>query len=113
MTVVPDRRRSPRVELMGQVRGEVVSASVPVTVREISLGGMSVETPQPFPIGSVQVFILTLGDGAGVEVHARVVYCRESNPPDSPSSFVTGLQFVDADEAGSPPDVSGLINRLT
>ena len=58
-------------------RGELVSADLPIVVREISLGGMSIETREAFEAGAHD-FVLTLGDGAGVLVLGRVAYSRSS-----------------------------------
>jgi hypothetical protein len=63
-----ERRRAPRVDLVGQLRGELVSVDLPIVVREISLGGMSIETSEAFEIESRHSFVLTLGDGAGVSL---------------------------------------------
>lgn len=104
-----DRRRSPRVELMGRIHGKLVPAGVSITVREISLGGMSVLTNQAFDEGSVLSFMLTLGDGAGVLVATRVVYSRPVDGAEA-GSFVTGLEFVD--EEGEEGGVSGIVDKV-
>ena len=109
MTQGTDRRRSARVELMGRVHGQLTSADLPVNVREISLGGMSIETSQSFEVGSVLNFVLTLGDGAGVLVAGRVVYCRVLDGSD-PGLFVSGLEFVDED--GEDGGVSDLVQKV-
>ena len=103
-----DRRRSPRVELMGRVHGQLISANLPVQVREISLGGMSIETREGFETGSRLNFVLTLGDGAGVLVAGRIVYSRLLDGS-SPAVYVSGLEFVDEDADGG---VSDLVERV-
>lgn len=100
-----DRRRSARVDVLGRVQGQLVSLDVPVFVREISLGGMSVETPRAFDVGSTQQFLLTLGDGARVEVSGRIVYSRPADDLKR-EFFVSGVQFVDDDSA--KPIVDGI-----
>jgi hypothetical protein len=106
-----DRRRSARVEVLGRIQGQVVSLDVPVLVREISLGGMSVETPEAFPVGSVNVFMLTLGDGAGIDVAGRIVYSRPS--ADAHRRFyVSGVQFIDQDDSSPDPSISGLVKQI-
>jgi hypothetical protein len=107
-----ERRRSTRVEVLGRIHGEVIALGTPLEVREISLGGMSVETPKAFPIGAVNDFLLTLGDGAGVEVLGKVVYSRVFDEPDR-RYFVSGIQFIDQDELDPSTPVGGLINRVT
>jgi hypothetical protein len=109
MSQSTDRRRSPRVELMGRVHGQLVSANLPIQVREISLGGMSIETREGFETGSVLNLMLTLGDGAGVLVAARIVYSRFLDGSD-PAMYVSGLEFVDED--GEDGRVSDLVEKV-
>ena len=110
MSSPADRRRSTRVEVLGKIHGQVVSLDVPLEVREISLGGMSIETPKAFTVGAIESFLLTLGDGAGVEVHGRVVYSSAASA-EKPDVFVTGIQFVDDDKITDTP-VGGLIDKI-
>jgi PilZ domain-containing protein len=107
-----DRRRSARVEVLGRIQGQVVSLDVPIQVREISLGGMSVETPEAFPVGSVNVFMLTLGDGAGIDVAGRIVYSRPSADADR-HFFVSGVQFIDQNDSHPETPVGGLVTKVT
>ena len=102
--------------MMGRVRGHSVSLDQPVTVIEMSLGGMSIETTFSFEVGSVHVFRLTLGDGATIEVTARVrvsgrVMHSRSTDNGEQVLYVTGLQFIDDD---SDPDngVGNIIDRV-
>src|SRR5262245_8273664 len=98
MTHTSERRRAPRVDLVGQLHGELVSVDVPILVREISLGGMSIETSTAFNVESRHEFMLTLGDGAGVFVLGRVAYCRRIERPGG-DVFISGIQFLDEDAA--------------
>ena len=101
-----DRRRSPRVEMLGRMQGRTVALGLQVRVREISLGGMSVETEQPLEVGSVHEFSLTLGDGATIELTGRVLRTAQVAREDLPSFFVSGIQFVDDDA-----DVAEIIDK--
>ena len=105
-----ERRRSPRMEMLGRVHGQAVSLDVPLTVREISLGGMSVEAPVPFPIDAIHEFRLTLGDGSTVLLRARVVYCKPARAAHGPS-YVCGMHFVD-DEPVTGQSVTDFIERI-
>jgi len=107
-----ERRTSPRVEVLGKMRGQVVSMDVPVAVREISLGGMSIETQQGFQVGSVQDFYLTLGDGSGVELMGRIVYSRLTTDA-TRNFYVSGIQFVDGHDEQPDHPVDGLIRRVS
>ena len=104
-----DRRRSPRVQLMGRVHGKLIPANLPVHVREISLGGLSIETREGFEAGSVLNFTLTLGDGAGVLVAARIVYSRLIDGSD-PAIYISGLEFVDGESEDG--GVSDLVEKV-
>ena len=111
MTQPTERRRAPRVDLVGQLRGELVSVDLPIVVREISLGGMSIETSQAFDVDSRHSFVLTLGDGAGVFVLGRVAYSRRVDSSASPI-FITGIQFLDDDDSEAAGDVGDLVKKI-
>jgi PilZ domain len=112
-TMTVDRRHSPRIELLGRLHGHSVSLDVAVSVLEISLGGMAIQTGLPFPTGAVQAFRLTLGDDSTVELSGRVMHCRNVASSDAIPSYVTGLQFVDDEPADAGPSVGDLIERIT
>lgn len=106
-----DRRTSPRIEILGRVHGQAVSLGVPVTVREISLGGMAIETPVPFPMDAVHEFRLTLGDSSTVLLRGKVVHCRTAAAASGPPLYLSGLAFVD-DEPVTGQGVGDLIDRI-
>jgi hypothetical protein len=106
-----ERRRSPRVDLVGKLHGEFVSVDLPILVREISLGGMSIETSVQFDIDTRQSFILTLGDGAGVLVKGRIVYSRRVDRG-SGSVYVSGIQFLEDDGSDAGPGIDAIIRRV-
>jgi hypothetical protein len=101
-----DRRRSPRIEILGRLHGHIATLDVPVNVLEMSLGGLSMETSFPFPSGAVHEFRLTLGDGSFVLLQGRIVHSRPKTAADGSSLFVTGVQFVDEDEDAPEGDLS-------
>ena len=103
-----ERRKNPRVQILGKLHGHIVALDVPVTVSEISLGGMRIETDIAFPIGSMHAFQLTLGDGSVVRVTGRAVHCRRV-AHDNADRYETGIQF--ADEA--PEVVADLMDHLS
>lgn len=87
-----------------------MSLNVPIVVREMSLGGMSIESSKAFEVGAVTDFLLTLGDGAGIEVYGRTVYTRPLEGSNEPR-FLSGIQFVDHDDAVGRP-VDGIMSKL-
>lgn len=111
MTWADERRRSPRVSLVGQLRGELAAIDTPIRVREISLGGMSIESEAAFDVDSHHEFMLTLGDGAGVFVKGSVAYSRRVDGPEG-SVFITGIRFLDEDADDAGASVGGLMTRI-
>ena len=94
-----DRRNNPRIQILGRLHGRAIALDVPVTVTEISLGGMGLMTDIAFPVGAVHDFQLTLGDNSVVMLRGRVAHCQkiESDGP----RFLSGIQFID-DESDEP-----------
>ena len=92
-----DRRRSQRLQIFGTLHGHLVALDAPITVTEISLGGLGFETPIEFPIGIVHEFRLTLGDDSLVAVKGRVMHSRRLSAAGAPASFAVGVQFIDDD----------------
>jgi PilZ domain len=107
-----ERRRAPRIEILGRLHGHSVSLDVPVTVREVSLGGMSIVTTFSFPKDAIHEFRLMMGDGSGVLLRGRVRYSREDVAPDGSRIYITGLQFVDDEPAEGESSVGDLLDRI-
>jgi hypothetical protein len=79
------------------MNGRAVALDVPVTVTEISLGGMGILTDTEFEVGSVHDFQLTLGDDSLVHLKGRVAHCRKVS--DAAPRYLSGIQFIgDADQ---------------
>jgi hypothetical protein len=105
--VSSERRRSPRVEIHGRVSGTVIPPGTIVVVREMSLGGLAIETPFPLQPGEVHDLLLTLGDGAAVDLRARVMHSR--NIADAAAGtplYLSGFQFIE-DESDAPLSAVG------
>jgi hypothetical protein len=107
-----DRRRSARVEVLGRIHGQAVTPDVPIVVREISLGGMSVETAQGFPVASTCDFLLMLGDGSAVDLLGKIVYSRATTEGGR-SFYVSGIRFVDHDDRDPDNPVGGLLDKVS
>lgn len=107
-----ERRRSPRIELPERLQGRSKAHDLPIRVRDFSLGGMAIETGFAFTVGDVHTFNVTLGDGSIVELHGRVLRCRNLGGSDEPPLFVSGIQFVeDAESQTQATDVIGKIKK--
>jgi hypothetical protein len=88
-----ERRSNPRVAILGKLHGRAVALDVSVTVTEISLSGMGIQTNIPFPVDAVHLFQLTLGDNSVVHLKGRVKHCQKLD--DEPERFLSGIQFLD------------------
>jgi hypothetical protein len=107
-----DRRRSPRIEILTGLHGRTAAGTGPIHVREMSLGGMAVESAAPFDVGAVHAFELTLGDGSTVQLAGRVVHSRPVVDAAPPVAYLTGIQFIDEDAADDEGVIGDLLNRV-
>lgn len=107
-----ERRRSPRIEVLGRLEGTLVALDVPIVVQDLSLGGMAVETPFPFDHDSLHEFQLELGDGSWVILQARARHSRSLAGPDGTPSYVTGFEFVDPEPSDDSATVADLIEKI-
>jgi hypothetical protein len=94
------RRATPRIEVLGQLHGQVVAWRLSLQVRELGAGGFSVECDWTFPIGSVHVFRFTTERGDVVVLTARSVHTRAITSPAGTERFISGFEFLlDRDHA--------------
>ena len=88
-----NKRDSERVELLGALHGEVMVFQ-PTAVRQMSHGGMRVETAFPLQLDSLHEFRLTLGDRS-VVVKGRVAHSRISDVDQDIITYRTGVEFIE------------------
>jgi len=69
----PTKREAERIQILGELRGEVMVFQ-PMTIREIGREGITVETGFPFHLDSLHEFRLALGD-LSIVVKGRIVHC--------------------------------------
>jgi len=108
-----ERRRAPRVEVLGRMHGQIVSSNAPMSVREVSLGGLSFSSAVEFPIGEVHEFRLTLGDDSAVLLRGRIVRAEARIGDDGATVYITGVQFIDEEDSGEAPGMGDLIGKMT
>src|SRR5262249_52315091 len=70
---IEDRRDNDRIEILGELNGEVMVFQ-PMTIKEISPGGAQVETAFPLQLDSLHDFRLALGERF-IVVKGRVAHC--------------------------------------
>jgi hypothetical protein len=92
-----ERRRTPRVQAVGQLVGEPLSFDSPVTVLDLSTGGFSIETTVPLSLGDTHEFRFSLGDRVSVIMLARIVHQRVASRRPA-GTHIVGLEFLDTSE---------------
>ena len=91
-----DKRDTERVEFLGALQGEVMVFQ-PSAVRQMSHGGMQVETSFPLQLDSLHDFRLTLGD-ASVVVKGRIAHSRISDVDQDIVTYRSGIEFIEPSE---------------
>jgi c-di-GMP-binding flagellar brake protein YcgR len=104
-----DKRDSQRVELLGTLHGEVMIFQ-PSAVRQISHGGMQVETGFPLQLDSLHDFRLTLGDRS-VVVKGRIAHSRISDVDQDIITYRSGVEFIELSERVAEA-IAGFVDEI-
>ena len=91
-----DKRDTERIEILGELNGEVMVFQ-PMTIKEISHGGVQVETAFQLHLDSLHEFRLTLGDRA-IVIKGRVAHCSISDVEQEIIIYRSGVEFVEPSE---------------
>src|SRR5215467_4700478 len=91
-----DKRDTERIEILGELNGEVMVFQ-PTVIREISRGGAQVETGFPLQLDSLHDFRLTLGDRS-IVVKGRIVHCSISDVEQEAVMYRSGIEFIEPSE---------------
>src|SRR5262249_18258251 len=94
--VSSEKRDRERIPILGELHGEVMVFE-PMAIKEISHGGVQVETGVPLQLDSLHDFRLTLGDRS-VIVKGRVVHCSISDVDQDVVVYRSGVEFVEPSE---------------
>lgn len=98
-SAVSDRRRACRVDVLGQVQAHSVWKMRPVTLRELTLTGFSLETTSPLEPGSLQRFRLGFDDnGPSVIVQALCRHSALMSTAGALPIYIVGFEFVEVNE---------------
>lgn len=89
-----ERRDGDRIPILGELTGGVMVFQ-PMTVTEIGVGGMQIETRTPLQLDSLHDFRLPLDDKP-VVLKGRVVHCRISDVDTNQVIYRTGIEFIGA-----------------
>jgi hypothetical protein len=91
-----DKRDIERVQILGELRGEV-TVFQPIAIKEISRGGAQVETGFPLQVDSLHEFRLTLGERS-VVVKGRVAHCKITDVEQELVLYRSGIEFIEPSE---------------
>ena len=91
-----NKRDTERIELSGSLQGEVMIYQ-PTAIRQMSKGGMQVETAYPLQLDSLHDFRLTLGDRS-IVIKGRVAHSRISDVDQDVVIYRTGIEFIEPAE---------------
>ena len=108
-----DRRATPRIEVMDQLHGRLVSLNVTLVVRELGAGGFSIESPVAFPPNARHQFRFSTPGGVEVILEATVVHSRPSIAADGKRSCITGFAFCHDSAHDAARAVDDLLGALT
>jgi hypothetical protein len=94
--VTDDRRENPRVQILGELLGEIMVFQ-PMAITEVATGGAQIETAFPLHLDSLHDIRLTLGNRS-VVVKARIAHCRISDVEEERVVYRSGVEFVELSE---------------
>jgi hypothetical protein len=90
------KRDAERIELIGGLSGEVMVFQ-PMSICQMSKGGMQVETGFPLQLDSLHDFRLSLGNRS-VVVKGRVAHSRISDVDQDIVTYRSGVEFIEPSE---------------
>ena len=88
-----DKRDAERVPILGELQGEMMVFQ-PMLIKEISRGGVTIETRYPLHLNSLHDLRLILGN-TSVILKGRVVHSRISDVDQDIVAYRTGLEFIE------------------
>jgi len=91
---MPQTRLGPRVPILGRLGGDITVVE-PMAVKELGLGGATIETRFALVIDSLHELRLTLGQRT-VVVKGRVVHSHIADIDADVVAYQSGIEFVDA-----------------
>jgi hypothetical protein len=102
-----DRRKSPRIELLGEIAGQIVPYALPVVLLDLSPGGFAIASPVPFTPDSEYTFNFNATRQHG-PIRAIAAHCLRVSHGSETTSYVAGFSFV-LDKPASKQSVDSLI----
>lgn len=108
-----ERRHAPRLEVLEQLHGQLVSVNVPLVVRELGTGGFSVESSVPFPPGARHRFRFTIAGSGEVLIDAIAAHSRSARVTRGPDRYISGFTFWDDGNPETARAIDVLLDAIT
>lgn len=108
-----DRRQARRFDALGRLLGTLMPADLPVRVRDVGLGGFSVETVEPLEAGDVHAVRFTAIDDWTAVLPAQILHCHPSVAADGSPRYVTGFAFVTEQLRDTATIIRDLVTKVT
>ena len=90
------KRDAERLTVLGDLFGEVMVLE-PMLIKEIGIGGATIETRFPLHLNSLHDLRVMLGD-VSIVVKGRVVHSHISDVDQDVVTYKTGIEFVEPSE---------------
>ena len=103
-----EQRRSPRIDVLLRIKGQVVDLDIPIIVRDLSRTGFAVVSEAPFTPGQRLEFRMVARDGTDIRVMAEAVHTHPLT--DGRRGHLSGFKFVPLRLTGLLPESN--IDRL-
>jgi hypothetical protein len=87
-----DRRRSPRIPVLGEIQAHLLPEGLPVPVLDLSAGGFALQSVTPFERGTALAFEFHSRHCAKLIVRAVNVHCLHVTADDE-SWYIAGFAF--------------------
>jgi PilZ domain len=107
-----ERRLSPRIEILGQLDGFLMTVDTAVTILDLSEGGFGIDTPVPLQNGEMHECRFSLRDGVSVILLARVVHCRPKKSKKGATRYLAGFEFLEQPNAEAASARAQLLERM-
>ena len=88
-----DRRQNPRIELLGEINGQVMPFALPVVLLDLSPGGFAIASSVPFTPDAEYTFQFNGARPHG-PIRARDMHCLRVSHGTTAASYVAGFSFV-------------------
>ena len=107
-----ERRRHPRFGAATKLAGHLLDQDLPVRVRDIGLGGFSIETVEPLEIGIEHRVRFVSHDDWSTVLLALCAYSRPSCLDDGSPIYVAGFSFTGEDRPETRQTIQILIEKV-